>query len=235
MKATAIFVLFMFAAFLSVAQDLTKTKMLREVDVKPPAFTGIKGTVDILIANDFGSIYDYLAEKVQYPERSENSGKEGTTIVQFTVFPSGELDDFRIVNSVTSDIDDEVIRVLKSTDGMWRPGQNNGTPVAMEKEVAVTFQIEGSDHLKLARNLYSRANKKLLKNKYKKALRLLDYALVYQPYDKTILLKRGQTQLLAGNMGGACQDWNRLKSLGSDLADVYLEKHCEMEDYAVNK
>ncbi len=233
MKTTAILVLFMFIAFLSTAQDLTETKMLRDVDVTPPSFMGVKTTVLDLAKST--SIYDYLGEKIEYPKMSENMMKEGCVIIQFTVLENGDLDNFEVINSVTSDIDNEVIKVLKSTDGMWRPGKNNGTPVAMEKEVAVTFQMENSDHLKLAQKFYRRANKKFEKNKYKKALRLLDHALVYQPYDKAVLLKRGQTRLLTGNMGGACQDWNRLKSLGSDLADAYLEKHCEMDDYAVNK
>lgn len=231
MKAKAIFVLFMFVVFLSVAQDLTKTRMLGGVDVIPPVFTGI----DIIKSNDFGSINDYLEERVQYPEESESRWIEGTTIVQFTVLANGELDDFRVVSSVTSDIDNEVIKVLKLTDGMWSPGKNNGTPVAMEREVSVTFQMENSDHVKLARKFYNRANKRLLKNKPLKALRILNHAIVYQPNDYSILFLRGKTQLIVGNMAGACQDWNRLKSLGSDLGDAYLEKHCEMDDYAVNK
>jgi len=229
MKATTIFILFLFVAFFSAGQDVITSKMLKGVEVKPPVFTGIKGTAAILntVDSEFGSIYDYLKAKVQYPERSEDTWSEGRVVIQFTVLTTGKLDDIQVINSVTPDIDREVIRVLKSTDGMWKPGHNNGNPVAMEKEVAITFQMGNSDHLKLAQKFFKRANKKILKNKTKRGLRLLDRALVYEPYSDAILFKRGITLLAVGNKEGACKDMNRLKSLGYDYADEYLMKYCE--------
>ena len=233
MKATTILILFMFVAIFSTGQNLKKTNVLRNVDVTPPVFTGIKEIVAVLNEVEPTSIYDYLGAKVNYPEYSEKWRREGTTVIHFTVLPSGELDDFHIINSVSSDIDSEVIRVLKSSDGMWKPGQNNGRQVAMEKEVAITFKMEFSNHLRLAQKLYKRGHKKLLKDKPKKALRLFSRAIVYQPYSSPLLFTRGVTRFSVGNKIGACQDWNRLKSLGSHLADTYLMKHCEMNEIAV--
>jgi len=233
MKKTKILILFMIVAFFSTGQDLKKTNILRDVDVTPPVFTGIKGTVEVLNEVETTSIYDYLGAKVQYPKESENRWREGTTVIQFTVLPNGELDNFQVINSVSFDIDSEVIRVLKSSDGMWKPGQNNGTPVAMEKEVAITFQMEYSNHLRLAQKLFRRGNKKLLKNKPQKALRLFDRAFVLQPFSEPLLFARGITRFNVGNEMGACEDWNRLKSLGSNLANQYLMKHCEMNEIAM--
>ncbi len=233
MKATTILILFMFIAFFSTGQNLNNTNVLRNIDVKPPVFTGIEGTVTIMNKAETTSIYDYLSKKLQYPEESEYWRDEGTSIIQFTVLPNGELDDFEIINSVSSDIDSEVVRVLKSTDGMWIPGSNNATPVAMVKEVAITFKMQYSNHLRLAQKLYKRGNKKLFKNKPQRALKLFDRAIVYQPYSSPLLFTRGVTRLSVGNMAGACKDWNRLKTLGSDLADSYLMKYCEMNEIAV--
>ncbi|MGZ2368448.1 energy transducer TonB [Ancylomarina sp. YFZ004] len=234
MKATTILILFMFVAFFSTGQILNKTNILKDVDVKPPVFTGIHGTVEVLNEVVTASIYDYLRVKLEYPKEAEKIWREGTTVIQFTVLPNGELDDFDVLASISSDIDSEVIRVLQSSDGMWKPGQNNGTPVAMEKEVAITFKMEYSNHLRMAQKLYQRGNKKLLKDKHKRALRLFDRAYVYQPFSETILFTRGLTRFNVGNETGACEDWNRLKSLGSDLADAYLMKYCEMNEIAVN-
>ena len=222
----------MFVALFSSGQNLNKTNILKGVDVKPPVFTGIKETVAIINAAETNSLYDYLGAKLQYPEKSENRLIEGTEIIQFTVLTNGELDDFEIINSVSSDIDREVIKVLKSTDGMWRPGYNNTTPVAMVKEIAITFKMEYSDHLKIATRLYKRGNKKLLKDKTPKALKLFCRALVYQPYSEPLLFTRGLTRYRVGNTMGACEDWNRLKSLGSNLADGYLRQHCEINEIA---
>ena len=233
MKTITVLILFTFIVFLASGQEVIKAKILKDVEVSPPSFMGVKTSVLDMAKST--SIYDYLDKAIEYPKRSEDQLREGCVVIQFTVLENGKLDNFEVINSVTNDIDEEVIRVLESTDGMWNPGKNNGYSVAMEKEVAITFKIGESNHVKLAQKFYRRAIKKFEQNKYRKTLRLLDHALVYQPYDKTVLLKRGQTKLLTGNMDGACQDWNRLKFLGSDLADVYLEKHCEMDDYAVNK
>lgn len=233
MKAIIIFVLFLFMTPLVYAQDMSKSKMLRGVEVKPPVFTGVEGTADYLNAKDFGSIYDYLSDNIEYPNKSSRRLFEGTTIIQFTIFPDGEIGDFKIVNSVSDALDDEVINVLESTKGMWRPGQNNGIFVAMEKEISVTFKSEGSDHVKLARKFYNRANKKLLKNKSKKALRLVGYAIKYQPYDNALLFLRARANLNLGDLNSACKDMNRLKSLGCKYIDYYLDQHCETTNIAL--
>ena len=223
----------MFVAFFSIGQNQNKTNILKGVDVTPPVFTGIERTVDIINNAETNSINDYLRAKLQYPEKSENRMQEGTTVIHFTVLSNGELDDFHVINSISSDIDSEVLRVLQSSDGMWKPGQNNGTPVAMEKEVAITFQMKYSNHLRTAQKLYKRGHKKLLKDKPQKALRLFSRALVYKPYSEPLLFTRGLTRFNIGNKMGACDDWNRLKTLGSDLADSYLMKYCEMNEIAV--
>lgn len=233
MKATTILILFIFVAFFSTGQNLEKTKVLKGVDVKPPMFTGIKGTVEILNEVAPPSIYDYLRAKIDYPKEAEGRWRQGTTVIHFTVLPNGTLDDFKAICSVSSDVDKEVIRVLQSSDGMWKPGENNGTPVAMEKEVAITFQMEYSNHLRIAQKLYKRGNKKLLKNKPQRALKLFDRAYVYQPFSEPLLFARGITRFNVGNKMGACEDWNRLKYLGSDLADTYLMKYCELNEIAV--
>jgi len=233
MKATTILILFMFVAFFSTGQDLKKSKMLRDVDVKPPVFTGVENIVTIINEEKTSSIYDYMGAKLQYPEQSARWFREGTAIIQFTVLTNGDLDDFQVISSVSSEIDSEVIRVLKSTNGMWKPGENNGHAVEMEKEIAITFQIEDSNHFRLAKKLFKRGNKKLLKDKPERALKLFGRALTYQPYSEPILFARSVTRLSVGNKTGACEDWNRLKSLGSNLADDYLMKHCEMSAIVV--
>jgi len=228
MKTIMMFILCMSFVFSSSGQKLIKTKMLRDVEVSPPVFTGEK--LAIVEASASASIYDYLEANVKYPKVSENKWREGTVIIQFTVKSDGHLDHFQVINSVSSKIDNEVINVLKSSDGMWKPGFNNGTPVSMEKEVGLVFKMENSDHLKMARKLYIRADKKLTNNKHKRALQLLSKALVYQPYSQAILFKRGITKLAIGNKNGACEDWNRLKDIGSNMGDEYIKKHCELEE-----
>ncbi|WP_372751492.1 TonB family protein [Labilibaculum sp.] len=233
MKAVAITILFMFMAFLVSGQELVKSKMLGDVEVKPPFFMGVeKAEVDLAKST---SIIDYLAHVVEYPDEDEQWYREGCVVVQFTVLTNGNLDNFIVINSVSNNIDEEVLEALKMTDGMWKPGQNNGIAVGMEKEVAVTFQMENSNHRKIAQSFFIKGCKKFLKDKHKRALQLFDHALVYQPYDESILLRHGLTQLAMGNKDGACKDLNRIKSLGGDLGSDYLENYCNAKEYAIKK
>ena len=108
-------------------------QMLEEVEVTPPKFTGIEGVVTIIQNESIATIDDYLIKNIEYPEESVQRWLEGTAVVQFVVTANGEVTNFEVINSVSFDIDDELIRVLETTNGMWQPGLNNGRPVAMEK------------------------------------------------------------------------------------------------------
>jgi hypothetical protein len=42
------------------------------------------------------------------------------------------------------------------------------------------------------------------------------------------LYRRGMCKLLLGNKAGACEDWNKVKSLGgTPQVDALLEKYCK--------
>ncbi|MCY1633289.1 energy transducer TonB [Marinifilum sp. D737] len=232
MKTTVFLAVLLFLGLFTFGQDL-RTNTLEGVNVTPPTFIGSEA-VELLKMRNYTTLNDFFTDKIRYPEESEKRLREGTEIIQFTVLPNGSLDDFEVINSISKEIDDEVLRVLKKTDGMWKPGYNNTIPVAMTKEVAIAFRIENSDHLYVARRLFKRGMKShTIKNKNKRALRLLNRAMVYKPYSEPLIFQRSIVHQKMGNTHDACKDWNRLKALGSSLSDVYLSKFCEAE-YAVN-
>ena len=114
-------------------------KNVDEVKVTPPVFTGIQKIIDVSGNVSDDPLCTYLAENYRYPARAAKCLKEGTVVVQFKVTSSGKLTDFEVINSVCPDIDNEFIRLLKTTDGAWQPGYNNSTPATMEKEVSMMF------------------------------------------------------------------------------------------------
>jgi hypothetical protein len=225
MKSISFLLAFLLITCYSSAQNLP-TNILNSVNVTPPAFTGIKGTMDVLEMPGTASINDYLTTNIQIPEKVRERGIEGTEIVQFTVMANGNLTDFNVINSISHIIDNIVIESLQSTDGMWKPGYNNNIPVDMTKEVAITFLADNSNHVKIAQHLFRKGGKKLKKNKTKRAVKLYDRAMIYQPYSEPLLFNRGISRYNLGDESGACKDWTRLKLLGSDLAIPYLNKFC---------
>jgi hypothetical protein len=151
-------------------------------------------------------------------------------VVQFTVTPEGKVRDFKIINSVSRDIDAEMIRVLQTTDGMWKPGYNNNEPIAMTREVSMMFYQEKPEKpvteifTELATASYAKGNNALFeKHNARKALRCFDDGMTYLPYDKSLLLMRGICRYEIGDREGAIEDWNRMSNLGCEI---------NMSDYA---
>lgn len=191
-----------------------------EVEVTAPQFTGIENVVALTNADRSLLIKEYLVEKAVYPNEALKCNKEGTEIIKFVVNPDGSLSNFEVVNSVCREIDSELIRVLKTTNGMWQPGENNGNAVAMEKEVSLVFTTVNSDDTKKhftakATNSFTQGNKKMyIKQNCKKALRYYNRGMRYLPYEKNLLYVRGICKYELGNKEGARKDWNRIVTLG---------------------
>jgi hypothetical protein len=225
----------LFAGLLLSAAAFSQEK-IEEVRVSPPEFVGIKGAA--LLVNEpniqLQSLNAYVADRLEYPENDAQTFREGKEVIQFTVQPDGTLSDFVVVNSVSSAMDDEVIRVLKTTNGLWKPGCNNLEPVPMDKELTVVFKIAELPELQAqATHYFIRGNKQLLiKQNPKRALRHFDRGIVLLPNEKCLLLARGMSRYEVGDKEGACRDWNRIKALGGFESDDLLNNYCEMSGYA---
>lgn len=217
----------MFAVIYVSAQNI-HPHTLSEVEVSPPAFTAVK----VVEENSKESIDNYIAKEFRMPPVI-GTVHEGTEVVQFVVNPSGKLSDFNIINSVSPEVDQEIIRVLQTTNNMWIPGKNNGIPVAMEKEIAVAVKTGTTDaeafkkdFMEIARTYFTRGAKKLyFHGKTKNALKQFEIAIRYKPYDKGLLMLRALCKMELGETEAAKQDLARIKKLGGiDSSSPYLSE-----------
>jgi TonB family protein len=208
---------------------------IKEAKVSPPRFAGVVKSVSSSQKGQFESITDYMARNVEYPQKSVKSFEQGTVIVQFMVSATGEISDCKIINSVSNEIDEEVLRVLNTTEGMWIPGVNNDNPVAMENEVSVVFKISGEKYCDfdyLGKKYFTKGSEMLnIKHDPKKALKYYDKGIVLLPKDLNLLLMRGLARYEVGNKEGAFQDWNRIKTLGGIVGNGLLDTYSKMEGY----
>jgi tetratricopeptide (TPR) repeat protein len=207
---------------------------VKEVKVTAPQFAGIENAVEILNARESATIIDYLAKNIQYPEKDAKCFNQGTEVIQFTVTTEGELTDFVIINSVSREIDQEMIRVLKTTNGMWIPGINENEPTEGTIHVSLAFCTENNSSKSVTEIFTEKAthyfkdgnNTFLVKHNPKKALKYYNHAINYLPNDKSLLLVRGVCRFETGDKEGAHQDWERLKTLGGfDVVDSYLTEN----------
>lgn len=238
MKTTTIFTFFLLLIAAAHAQQSIISKdfinEVNEVKVTPPEFTGIAGTAaNTLIVNNASLINKYLKDNLTYPEDARECNFQGTEVVQFTVNRNGELTNFKVVNSICPLIDEEMIKILQTTDGLWKPGLNNGKSVEMEKEVSMIFFIANDEHdsaieifRDYATRYFSRGSKLLLnKNKPRKALNNFNKAMIYMPYDQALLFARGIAKYNLDDKAGAEEDWERLNRLAEN---GYIDNNLEL-------
>lgn len=223
MKTKVFFVLCMLTAAFTFGQNpmaVQKNEVFKSQEIKSaePKFTWNKKANRELPGSNYLLINSYLSENVGYPAKALEYSIQGTEVVRFTVTTSGEVTNFKIINSVCPEIDEETIRALSNTNGMWIPGFKNGKPEEMEKEIAMVFQIYNNkkgtagNMAEQATALFEMGSKALIfKNNPGKALKYFDRALTYLPYDSNILYLRGMVRTMLDDHEGAKADWDRMK------------------------
>ncbi len=222
--------LFLACFCLTCVMQAQEVKHLEETQVTPPKFMELKGKVTVVD----GSINEYLIEQLCEPGL-ENVCCMGTSIIGFTVNKDGKLRDFKIINSVGSPVDWELVNILRTTDGMWKPGLNNGTPVDMYQEVSLMLCSapgnDYSDFVRLSQHRFTKAGELFYeKNKPKRALRKYNQSARFTPKDKSLLMCRGLCYYELGNIEKAREDWNRLRQLGGIDMEVKMEASMREKD-----
>lgn len=83
----------------------------------------------------------YINRTIKYPENAQKEGIKGIVVVSYIVEKDGSLSDFKVVRSVSPELDEESIRVLKTME-KWTPGKHNGEIVRVKYTVPITFRLE---------------------------------------------------------------------------------------------
>jgi len=230
MKTRMIFVVCMILSVITMGQ-VTK----EGATITPPKFTGIKGTVADMKEEKSPSIDEFVRTHVIYPEDAMDHFAMGTEVIAFSVTPEGKVANIKVINSVHPSIDEEVINVLKMTDGMWKSGFVNDEAITMDKEISIVFRFNersASDNLNLAKHYYTKACESLLlKQKPKQALKAFNNGVVLMPNDKSLLVLRGLTKYELGDKEGALNDWTRVKNLGGIVGEEFIKEFITMEGY----
>ncbi len=228
----SVMILFVIAT-LALGQE---TIHIKEVNVSPPKFKGVENAVQVFETGSVESIDEYLIKNFNYEYSLTDYMPEGVEVVRFVINPSGELSDFDIINSLSPKVDEEIIRVLKTTDGMWLPGIRDEKAVAMEKEVSLALRPDIKDREKLqdefverSRKHFERAGEKFLVEGHpRRALKYYNWSSNYTPNDKAMLLMRGLCKYELNDKDGAREDWQRLFDLGGvDYVNIYLGENIQ--------
>jgi len=89
--------------------------------------------------NEFGR---YLGRSIVYPKSAIDHHIQGRVIISFIVERDGSLSDIKVVHSVSPDIDNESLRVMRNSP-KWKPGTQNGRTVRVAYSVPISFSLSG--------------------------------------------------------------------------------------------
>ena len=109
------------------------------------------------------ALMKYLQENVIYPEKAVKDSIQGRVVVQFLVDITGEVGEVKIVRSVREDLDEEVVRLVKTLP-KFSPGRICGKAVKVWYTLPVTFKLQGVDQSEETINKGNRRNEVISPN-----------------------------------------------------------------------
>ncbi|MEN0055736.1 MAG: TonB family protein [Mucilaginibacter sp.] len=111
---------------------INKTTVYTSVDKVPEFPGGLEA---------FGK---FLGSNIRYPKIARDQGVQGRVIVTFVVEMDGSLSGYEIVRGVSKDLDEEALRVLK-TSPSWTPGIKDNEKVRTQYTVPISFTLAKED------------------------------------------------------------------------------------------
>jgi protein TonB len=129
---TLIALLLLFAAKAQKADTLkglaADTLIFTKVE-KEPAFPG-----------GMDKFYRFFGHTFRYPAKSKEANIQGKVIIHMVVEKDGSLTHFKVIKSVSEDLDQEALRVM-SLCPKWVPGTQNGQVVRVYYDIPLNFAL----------------------------------------------------------------------------------------------
>jgi len=83
----------------------------------------------------------WVMQHITYPPVAIENGIFGKVIVQFCVNSKGEIVDISIIRNLDSSVDNEVLRVIRSSP-LWTPAKQGGRAVKQRFTIPIIFKLE---------------------------------------------------------------------------------------------
>jgi len=179
------------------------------------------------------ALYQFINEHLEYPKEALDKKIRGTVLVRITVSKTGDVTGYRVDHSVSSELDQEALRLVSLLKDKWNPGTVDGKAVETDYSLSVSFippaERDHSGKPVYGTNEYN-FNKGMACSKQKDYLNALFYfsdALDSNSSDTNILFYRCLCKLQLGDKLGACDDFKRIKTLQHPNDPNVTSKYCQ--------
>lgn len=129
--------------FFSTFSNAQKAEVITDPTVQA-VDTGQAFTV-VEVAPEFpggtNALMKFLSANIKYPAISAEQGIQGSVYVSFIVERDGSISDVKNVRGVSTELDQEAIRVVKTMPA-WTPGKQNGKSVRVKFILPIRFRLD---------------------------------------------------------------------------------------------
>lgn len=90
---------------------------------------------------DLETFRAWILQNLKYPENAAKKGIQGKVILSFVIEADGKINEIKVLRSVDSALDEEAIRVIKSSPD-WMPGRHGGKTIAQQFTIPIAFKVQ---------------------------------------------------------------------------------------------
>jgi TonB family protein len=170
-------------------------------------------------------LFKFINKNRKYPQKAKDNCKSGVVYVRFIIDSLGNINSAASRNIVGFDLDEEAVRIVNLSSGLWNPGLKNKIPTNFKYEMPIRFTANDECIPKYVEYQNS-GNKFFEKGKYEKAILEYDKVLSMQPYNPDALFKKGLSKLKLGSIEEACENWQTIPDVLNEKAVKYLSEYC---------
>lgn len=87
------------------------------------------------------ALMQFISENVKYPAEAARNRVQGRVMVQFVIDEEGEVDEAKVVRSVSNELDAEALRVIKLLP-KFIPARKDGKNVAVHYTLPISFKLQ---------------------------------------------------------------------------------------------
>ncbi|MFC3334303.1 energy transducer TonB [Flavobacterium palustre] len=141
MKKALFLVFFSFLVQINFAQNTNaenSSTITKSETVAPSSLGGKSISSEEMEPSKKTKLYQYIAYNYRMPDVS---GLKGKVVVDFVIDEKGDIGDFKIVDDLGYGTAEELIRVLKRTQGKWKPTFKDGNPVKVKYTIPLSIDV----------------------------------------------------------------------------------------------
>lgn len=191
------------------------------------------------------NLHAFIKNNLIYPEYSRENCLQGTINVSFKLNKNGRIYDSEVQKGFGIDLDLEALRIVRLSSGKWiiPPGYDTTTALVLpvnfslknydceqrdrdQINAAISAYHARTDLTRAILNFYDKKSAGEANPREEPEILSLKEQLGYNDKYIARLYKQALRKLKQGDKESACEDFDLVRRLGSDIADKSIEENC---------